>query len=96
VAEAAARLSGEQQAELALTLDDGERLTLEAVRELARSQRTTAVGQLPDGLFAERQTPWQATVAGHIKAAQDAIPDTQREGALARAIARVLALAETA
>jgi len=96
VAEAAARLSGEQQAVLALTLEDGERLTLEAVRELARSQRTTAVGQLPDSLFAERQTPWQATVLGHIKAAQDAIPDTQREGALARAIAHVLALAETA
>jgi hypothetical protein len=82
VAEAAARRSGEQQAELALRLDDGERLTLDAVRELARSQRTTAVGQLPGGLFAERQTPWQATVVGHIKAARDAssrtMPATSR------------------
>ena len=96
VAEAAARLSGEQQAALAATLDDRERLTLEGVRELARSQRTTAVGQLPDGLFAERQTPWQATVLGHVKAAQEAIPHTERDGALGRTIAHALVLAETA
>jgi ParB-like chromosome segregation protein Spo0J len=96
VAEAAARLAPEHQAKLAQALEDGERVTLAAVRELTRAARVQVADGLPDHLFSARATPWQVTVLGHVKAASEAIPSANADGELARALAEALALAEQA
>jgi len=94
VAEAAARLTGEQQADLAQALGRAERLTLATVRAIARERATAAVGRLPAGLFDDRETPWQVTVRGHLKAALGAIPEPDRDGSLAATLADALTLIE--
>jgi ParB-like chromosome segregation protein Spo0J len=88
VAEAAARLSEGQQAQLEQTLADSGLLTLAAVREIARERTSQAALDLPDGLFAEHATPWQLTMRGHLQAALDAIPAGERHRAIAEAIAK--------
>lgn len=94
IAEAAARLSAGQQAELERRLAAGERLTLAAIREVAREQVHAATAELPDALFAERDGAWQTTVLGHLTAAIAAVPDEHRDGALARALADAVACTE--
>ncbi len=89
VAEAAARLPEPRQRGLADRLVGQGRLTLPEVRDLGRQQRAQASAELPGELFSEREVPWQVTVRGHLIAALQALPSTQRplaarlEGALA-------------
>ncbi|MGA2928538.1 MAG: hypothetical protein ABSG43_21610 [Solirubrobacteraceae bacterium] len=88
VAERAARLTAEQQATLQQTLAAGERITLNSVRGIARRRATGAAAALPDDVFEDRGTPWQVTVRGHLHAALDAIPTSQRESPLAFTITK--------
>jgi ParB-like chromosome segregation protein Spo0J len=92
VAEAAARLTAEQQANLERLLADGQRATLAIVREIARERTVTAAGALPAGLFEDRQTPWRAIARGHLTAALEAVPTTEPEGTLREALGHALAL----
>jgi hypothetical protein len=87
VAEAAARLPEEKQAELERRLDEEGRLTLAHARDVAREQTGAATADLPGELFADREIAWQATVRGHLTAALTATPG---EGcaAMKRRIAR--------
>ena len=94
VAEAAARLTAEQQAQLEHTLADGGQVTLAAVREIARARTSEAALTLPDELFAEPTTSWQLNVRGHLQAALEAIPADQRDSPLAEAITAALKAAE--
>ena len=95
VAEAAARLSTEQQQELERLADAGERITFQAVKDASRRRTGEVAAELGAELFAERQTPWRATVRGHLKTALEAIPVAEQEGELAQAIAVAIARAET-
>jgi ParB-like chromosome segregation protein Spo0J len=95
IAEAAARLTAEQQAGLDKLLARGERLTLATIREITRERTETAAAELPDGLFVDREVPWQATVRGHLQSALAAIPADHREGALAAAMTGALTLLES-
>lgn len=90
IAEAAARLTVEQQAGLDRRLAAGERLTLTAIREVSRERAEMATAELPEGLFVDREPPWQVTVRGHVHSALRAIPADQREGALAAVLAGTL------
>ena len=94
VAEAAARLSEGQQAQLEPMLADGGAVTLAAVREVARVRTSQAALELPGGLFAETVTPWQVTVRGHLQAALDVLPADERHGPLAKAIGQAQGQAE--
>jgi ParB-like chromosome segregation protein Spo0J len=87
VAEAAARLSAQQQADLEQALHGGRRVTLGAVRDLARARTSEASLELPGGLFTESTTPWRLTMRGHLQAALDAIPAEEQHGRIAEAIA---------
>lgn len=91
VAEAAARLPADMQGELERGLRDRGRLTLAEVRERARGQATTATGELPEDLFADRELPWQASVRSHLASALAAIPTDQP---LKRTIIEALAVAQ--
>jgi ParB-like chromosome segregation protein Spo0J len=95
MAEAAVRLTAEQQAGLDKLLAAGERLTLATIREITRERAETATAELPDGLFVDREAPWQVTVRGHVQAALGAIPADHREGALAAALTGALTLFES-
>jgi ParB family chromosome partitioning protein len=90
VAEAAARLPEARQRALGRRLDQGQRLTFDAVREIAREETGGATAALPAGLFADRAAPWQATVRGHLDAALAAVPEGQSRG-LTEMIASALA-----
>jgi len=90
VAEAAARLTAEQQAALEETLLDGTRLSVRGVRELARQQTRAAADGLPSGLFVDREADWRVTVLGHLRAALEALPSDDHRSALGRAIADVV------
>jgi ParB-like chromosome segregation protein Spo0J len=95
VAEAAARLSPEQQAQLEHALADGGQVTLAAVRKVARARTSEAALTLPDELFTEPTTSWQLNVRGHLQAALEAIPADQRDSSpLAEAISAALKAAE--
>ena len=96
VAEAAARLTEEQQAALERTLLEGTRLTVRGVRELTRRQSCAAADELPNGLFVDRDADWRVTVLGHLRAARHALPRADHHGALGRAIADVFDEAERA
>lgn len=93
VAEAAARLPEQKQAELERRLEEEGRLTLADAREVARQQAGAATADLPGGLFTDREIAWQTTVRGHLTAALTATPG---EGcaALKRRIAEVLDVVE--
>lgn len=93
-AEAAARISAEQQQELERVADAGERVTLPMVKDASRGRSDAVAAELGAELFAERQTPWRATVRGHLRAALDAIPVAEHEGELAQAISAAVARAE--
>jgi ParB-like chromosome segregation protein Spo0J len=95
IAEAAARLTAEQQASLDSLLVAGERLTLTTIREVTRDRAEIATAELPDGLFVDREAPWQVTVRGHVHSALRAIPADQPEGALAAALTGALTLLES-
>jgi hypothetical protein len=95
IAEAAARLTAEQQAVLDRLLATGERLTLTTIREITRERTETGTAELPDGLFVDRETPWQVTARGHVQSALAAIPADHREGALAAALTGALTLLES-
>jgi ParB-like chromosome segregation protein Spo0J len=86
-AEEAAKLAPEQQDALERALLDGTRLTVQAVRDLVHQQRRRAGGELPSGLFVEREAAWRVTVLGHLRAALEALQSEERNGGLARAIA---------
>lgn len=96
VAEAAARLTAEQQEVLEQSLLDGTRLTVRAIRALARQQTRAAAGELPSGLFVDREADWRVTVLGHLRAALEALPHSDQSCAFARAIARAAELVERA
>lgn len=93
VAEAAARLPGEKQAELERRLEEEGRLTLAEIHEVARQQTGAATAALPSELFTDRESAWQATVRGHLTAALAAVPDEQH-AALKHAIADALGAVE--
>jgi hypothetical protein len=95
IAEAAARLTAEQQAGLDKLLAAGQRLTLATIREIVRERTETATAQLPDGLFADHKAPWQVTVRGHVQSALGAIPPDHRVGAMAAALTGALTLLES-
>ena len=90
VAEKAARLPDEEQARLERQLDEGGRLTLAEVRDVARTQTSAATAALPNGLFTDRDVPWQTTVRGHRTAARGAVPEN-RHPVLVERIGEVLA-----
>jgi hypothetical protein len=90
VAEAAARLPAAQQEELERELEGDGRLTLAQVRDVVRDRATTSAGELPDGLFAEQEAPWQVTLRGHLAAALAAIPPGEHHAALAHQLTEVL------
>ena len=94
VAEAAARLPAARQENLERTLEDDGRLTLAAVRDVIREQTSTSTGELPDGLFADQESPWQVTLRGHLTAALAAIPRGDQHAPLARKLTEVLASAD--
>jgi ParB-like chromosome segregation protein Spo0J len=94
VAEAAARLTADQQAALERALLDGTRLTLRGVRELTREHSCAAARELPNGLFVDRDADWRVTVLGHLRAALEAVPSGDHHSALGGAIAEVLDQAE--
>lgn len=91
VAEVAARLPAAQQEELAQRLLTGERLTATTVGDLTREQTRAAVEGLPGGLFGEQPSRWQATVAGHLNAALQAVP-TDHADRLAQTLNAALGL----
>jgi len=93
VAEAAARLPEEKQAELEQKLEDEERLTLADVREAARTQTSAATAALPDELFTDNEIAWEATVRGHLTAALAAVP-AEGPAAVRNAITELLAAVE--
>lgn len=93
-AEAAARLTADQQAQLERTLADTGRLTVDAVRATARARTSQAALELPDALFAAEATPWQPILRGHLQAALDAMPAGAHHWRLAEAIAAAQAEAE--
>ena len=90
VAEAAARLTADQQAALERALLEGTRLTVRGVQELTREQARAAAGELPNGLFVDREADWRVTVLGHLRAALEALPSGDDHNALGAAIADVL------
>jgi ParB-like chromosome segregation protein Spo0J len=94
IAEAAARLSSEQQEQLEQMLAAGERVTLAAVKEIARERTRQAAVALDAGLFSDRSPSWRATVRGHLRAALDALPAAETDGDLAGLIGDALAHAE--
>jgi len=94
VAEAAARLPAVQQAELERELEDGGRLSLARVRHVVRDQTRRSAGELPDGLFAEQEVPWQVSVRGHLGAALAAIPPGEDHATWARQLTEMLAVTE--
>lgn len=96
VAEAAARLPGQQQQALQRQLAGGERITLETVRDLAREQTSAASQSLPDELFAERDCAWQTTVRGHLTAAIAAVPPGDQHEPLLQALTAARDQAERA
>jgi ParB-like chromosome segregation protein Spo0J len=93
VAEAAARLPAARQEDLERALEDVGHLTLAVVRDVTREQTSTSTGELPDGLFAEQEAPWQVTVRGHVTAALAAIPRGDQHAPLARKLTELLAFA---
>jgi hypothetical protein len=96
VAEAAARLPADHQALLEDRVAAGERLTLAAVRDIARVQPQASGEELPDVLFAGRGAAWQTTVRGHLEAAIQALPAATQDSPLARALAEAVAQCERA
>jgi hypothetical protein len=98
VAEATARLTGVQQQSLERMLQAGEPITLQAVKEIARTRIRDATLALPGGLFGPTEAPtsWRVTVRGHLRAALDAVPGAERNGALGRTINQALTHAEGA
>ena len=94
VAEAAARLPAARQENLERTLEDDGRLTLAVVRDVIHEQTSTSTGELPDGLFADQESPWQVTLRGHLTAALAAIPRGDQHAPLARKLTEVLASAD--
>jgi hypothetical protein len=94
VAEAGARLAAEPQARLGAMLAGGERLTLHAVREVARERTAIATEELPASLFGDRDTPWGVTVRAHVHAALQAIPEHERGGDVAEILAGALIVLE--
>ncbi len=94
VAEAAARLPAARQEKLERTQEDEGHLTLALVRDVIRDQTSASAGELPDGLFAEQQAPWQVTVRGHLTAALAAIPRGDHHAPLARKLTEVLTSAD--
>jgi ParB-like chromosome segregation protein Spo0J len=86
VAEATARLPGEQQQALERQLAGGERITLASVRAMACERASTASHSLPDELFADHATAWQTTVRGHLAAAIAAVPLADEREPLLRAL----------
>ena len=96
IAEAASKLSTEQQQTLERLLDDGEHVTLDTVREIARERTTQAATDLPDGLFTNTEGAWRAVVRGHLHAALDALPAGERNGPLAETIEQAIECAEAA
>jgi len=96
VAEAAARLTADQQSALERALLEGARLTVRGVQELTREEARAAAGELPNGLFVDREADWRVTVRGHLRAALEALPSGARHSALGGAIADVLDQAEDA
>ena len=96
IAEAATKLNREQQAALERLLQDGERVTLATVREIARERTSQAATDLPDGLFSDTEGSWRATVRGHLHAALDALPAGERDGRLAETIEQAIQCAEAA
>ena len=96
VAEAAARLSERQQAQLEQTLADGRHVTLGALRQITRERTTQSALELPDGLFSDAPAPWQVTACGHLQAALDAIPAVERHTPLAETIKDALSQAQPA
>ena len=89
VAEACARLAGEQQHQLAEQLAAGARLTIATVRDVAHAQTRLASAALPDDAFAAPDAAWQTTVLGHLRAALAATADNGH-GALTEAIRTAL------
>lgn len=89
VAEAASRLSSMQQGDLAGLLVAGERITAAMVRELTRGATRAAAEALPGGLFEERESGWQLSVAGHLEAALKRVP-ADEGGTLARDLSALL------
>jgi ParB-like chromosome segregation protein Spo0J len=96
VAEAAARLPADHQAQLEDRVAAGERLTLAEVRDAARAQAQDSGEQLPEVLFADRAAAWQTTVRGHLKAAVQALPTAAKDSPLAHALAEAAAECERA
>jgi ParB-like chromosome segregation protein Spo0J len=96
VAEAAARLTAEQQMALERALVDGTRLTARAIQELTRQQAHAAAAELPSGLFLAGEADWRVTVLGHLRAAREALPVGHRDSALAHAIGAAFEHAELA
>jgi ParB-like chromosome segregation protein Spo0J len=94
VAEAAARLPVARQESLERTLEDDGRLTLAVVRDVMREQTRTHASELPDGLFAEQEAPWQVTLRGHLTAALAAIPPGDQHAPAARKLTELLASAD--
>jgi hypothetical protein len=93
-AEAAARLPEAQQTELERQFDDGGRLRLAEVREVAGERAATAASELPGGRFEEQSVAWQVTVRGHLAAALRAIPIDEGCGALQSVIGDALEVLE--
>ncbi len=90
VAEACARLAGEQQHQLAEQLAAGARLTIVTVRDVAHEQTRLASDALPDDAFAAPDAAWQTTVLGHLRGALAATANNGHE-ALTEAIRTALA-----
>jgi ParB-like chromosome segregation protein Spo0J len=93
VAEAAARLPDDKQAELERRLEEQGRLTLADARDAVRRETGAATGALPDGLFTDREIAWQTTVRGHMTAALAAVP-AEGYAAVKDAITELLAAVE--
>jgi ParB-like chromosome segregation protein Spo0J len=93
VAEAAARLPEEKQAELERRLQEEGRLTLADVREVARQHTCAATAALPGELFTDHEIAWQAAVRGHLTAALAAVP-AEGCAAVKNAITELLAAVE--
>lgn len=94
VAEAAARLTPDQQGGLEHRLYEDGRLTLADIRDATRAQTSAATAALPHELFADHESAWQATLRGHLKAALGAIPPGEPDAPVVRAITDALTRAE--